>query len=67
MSSPCPAIPTTSVPKMSGTMIDLIIRRNTVDTGFSVMAKAGANVPMSTPTTIEIRIHDVSGIRRRFL
>jgi hypothetical protein len=48
-------------------MIDLIIRRNTVDTGFSVIANAGANVPMSTPVTIAIRIHDVKGIRRRLL
>jgi hypothetical protein len=48
-------------------MIDLIIRRNTVDTGLSVIANAGANVPMRTPTTIASRIQDVNGIRRRFL
>jgi hypothetical protein len=48
-------------------MIDLIIRRNTVEMGLSFTANAGANVPMSTPTTIEIRIHVVSGMRRRFL
>jgi hypothetical protein len=51
---------------MSGTMIDLIIRRNTVETGLSVIANSGANTPMSTPTTIEIMIHDVSVMRRRF-
>src|SRR3954466_11697003 len=31
MSSPWPAMPTTSVPKSSGTMSDLIIRRKIVD------------------------------------
>src|SRR6202008_1061081 len=64
MSSPCPAIPTTSVPKMSGAMIDLIIRRNTVDSGFSFTARSGANTPIRTPTIIEIRIHDVREMRR---
>jgi hypothetical protein len=48
-------------------MIDLIIRRNTLESGFNDTAKSGANVPIRTPTTIEIRIHDVRGIRRRVL
>src|SRR6266566_1517393 len=66
MSSPCPAIPTTRVPKISGTMMDLIIRRKTVDTGLSVVANSGAYTPISTPTTIEIMIHDVSVMRLKF-
>src|SRR3954471_13036008 len=65
MSSPCPAMPTTSVAKISGAMIDLIIRRNTLEIGLSVTANSGAHVPISTPTTIEIIIHDVSEMRRR--
>src|SRR3954468_17812580 len=65
MSSPCPAMPTTSVAKMSGAMIDLIIRRNTAERGLIAVANWGAYTPMSTPTTIEIIIHDVSEMRRR--
>ena len=41
MSSPWPAMPTTSVLNSSGTMSDLIIRRNTDDTAFSVVARPG--------------------------
>src|SRR6266540_2863339 len=65
MSSPWPAMPTTSVPKMIGTMIDLIIRRKTVDSGFSVTAKSGNAQPTSTPIAIAIRIHCVREKRRR--
>ena len=66
MSSPCPAIPTTSVPKMRGTMIDLIIRRNTVDSGLRLTANDGNAQPTITPTTIAIIIHEVSEMRLRF-
>ncbi|GAC1494645.1 MAG: hypothetical protein NVS1B5_19970 [Gemmatimonadaceae bacterium] len=48
-------------------MIDLIIRRKTVDTGFKVVAKLGARAPINTPTTSETMIHDVSETRRRLL
>ena len=41
-SSPWPAMPTTSVPKMIGTTTDLIIRRNMVESGLSVAANSGA-------------------------
>ena len=40
-SSPWPAMPTTSVPKMIGTTTDLIIRRKTVESGLSVDADVG--------------------------
>jgi hypothetical protein len=45
-------------------MLELIILRNIVESGASVTAKVGFTMPMTTPTTIEIRIHDVSGMRR---
>src|SRR5215218_2768915 len=78
MSSPCPAIPTTRVLKISGTISDLIIRRNTFDSTLrSVPAKcqpgpvplalSGKAQPISRPTTIEIRIHCVSEMRRTVL
>ena len=35
MSSPCPAMPTTSVEKISGTISDLIMRRKIVDSTLS--------------------------------
>src|SRR6266480_4796274 len=66
MSSPCPAIPTTSVPNMIGTMIDLIILRKTVDSGLRLSANVGNTQPMITPITIAIIIHDVSDTRLRF-
>src|SRR5215510_16240579 len=65
MSSPCPAMPTTSVPKMSGTMIDLIMRRNTVEIGRIDTAKPGARIPSATPVTMATTIHCVSVRRRR--
>src|SRR5437868_3457244 len=46
-------------------MIDLIIRRNTVESGLSLSASSGANTPMSTPTTMEMIIQLVSEMRRR--
>ena len=65
MSSPCPAMPTTSVPKMSGTMIDLIIRRNTVEIGLRETANLGKKIPTTTPTTMAAMIHCVRVRRRR--
>src|SRR5438270_462967 len=72
MSSPCPALPTTSVANSSGTINDLIIRRKIDDnTCRSVAAKpltpagfCGNKYPTSTPTTIETTIHCVSEMRR---
>src|SRR5678815_1908521 len=64
MSSPCPAIPTTSVEKSKGAISDLIMFRKIVDRGLRVTARPGASHPRSTPTTIEMMIHCVSEIRR---
>jgi hypothetical protein len=48
MSSPCPAMPTTSVLKISGTISSLIIRRNTVLSGLSdVATKVSGAAPAS--------------------
>src|SRR6266516_501027 len=66
MSSPCPAIPTTSVPNMIGTMIDLINLRKTVESGLRLSANAGNIQPIITPITIAIIIHDVSVTRLKF-
>src|SRR5947209_9404179 len=75
MSSPCPAIPTTSVEKISGTINSLIMRRKIVDSTLSDAASnAGAGcpgtafgnaTPMITPTTIEMKIQCVSESRRK--
>ena len=43
MSSPWPAMPTTSVAKSNGTISDLIIRRNTDDVAFMYMMKSGCS------------------------
>src|SRR6266513_1836173 len=72
MSSPWPAMPTTSVPNNSGTISDLIIRRKTFDkTLRSVAAQSwcaaralsGKSQPSRMPTTIETRIHCVNETR----
>ena len=60
MSSPWPAMPTTSVAKMSGAISDLIIRRKMVESGLSSCDASGNAHPTSVPRTIEIRIHCVS-------
>src|SRR5436189_400880 len=66
MSSPWPAMPTTSVPNNSGTIMDLIIRRNTFDNSWRSAADqppwiarsdVGNSTPRATPTTIETTIH----------
>ena len=64
MSSPWPAMPMTSVPKMIGTMIDLIIRRKMVESGLRLYARLGFSQPIRTPTTMEMRIHRVSDMPR---
>src|SRR5881628_1819697 len=48
---------------MRGAMIDLIIRRKTVESGLSLTANSGAYMPTSTPTTMEMRIHVVRDSR----
>ena len=78
MSSPCPAMPTTSVANSSGTISDLIIRRKIVDrtlqvgrleslTGRRAGRETGSRA--GCPTTIEITIHcvmrDRDGVRAR--
>ena len=71
MSSPWPAMPTTSDPKISGTTIDLIIRRKIVASGLTASATLTlvqtvlSRYPIRTPTTIEITIHQVSEMERR--
>src|SRR6266704_121022 len=65
MSSPCPAIPTTSVPKINGTMIDLMMRMNALEIGSSDRANAGKNTPSATPTNMATTIHCVRLRRRR--
>src|SRR5262245_15797321 len=65
MSSPWPAIPTTSVAKMSGAISDLIIRRKMVERGLSCCDASGNAHPTSVPTTIANRIHWVSERVRR--
>ena len=65
MSSPCPAIPTTSVPKINGTMIDLMIRMNAVEIGSSETANAGTMAPIATPANMAATIHCVRVRRRR--
>src|SRR5437763_14779178 len=46
-------------------MIDLIIRRMTVESGLSLTANTGAYTLIRTPTTIATRIQPVSEMRRR--
>src|SRR5581483_6887509 len=74
MSSPWPAIPTTSVANSSGTINDLIIRKNTDDRTFKSVAAqppcasradSGNAHPRAIPTTIEMMIHCESVMRRR--
>ncbi len=72
MSSPCPAMPTTSVENSSGTINDLIMRRNTVDRSWRSVASnplcaglSGKKCPASTPRIMEITIHCVCVMRRR--
>src|SRR3954466_7089968 len=67
MSSPCPAIPTTSVAKSNGAINDLIMFRKIVAIGLRLTAKPGASHPSSTPTTIEMMIQWVSETRRKEL
>src|SRR4051812_31396701 len=76
MSSPCPAIPTTSVENSSGAIIDLIIRRNTFDSTlrsvaaqprWSARAASGYMPPTMMPITIATMIHCEREIRRRKL
>src|SRR5258705_3867187 len=73
MSSPWPAMPTTSVANRSGTISDLIMRRKTVDRIWRSDAwnpvvpsgRSGNRYPTRTPTTIEMTIHCVCVIRRK--
>src|SRR6267143_669245 len=65
MSSPCPAMPTTRVPKINGTMIDLMTRMNAVEIGSSETANAGNITPIATPANMATTIHCVRVRRRR--
>ena len=52
-SSPWPAMPITRVPKMSGTTIDLIIRRKSVESGLRTGVRSRSGVTLSIqPTTM---------------
>ena len=65
MSSPWPAMPTTSVLNKSGTINDLIMRRKMLAKGLRFGAKSGASQPMRMPITIEIRIQAENPIPRK--
>src|SRR6185437_8488904 len=58
-------MPTTSVAKISGTISDLIMRREICDNGSSLTANAGKAIPMMIPTIAAMTIHCVSETRRR--
>src|SRR5689334_5532302 len=63
---PCPAIPTTSVAKMSGAMIDRMSRRKIVLNGLSDAAAPGASQPTTSPAAMPTKIHCVSVVRGNF-
>src|SRR5580704_14988206 len=63
ISLPCPAIPTTSAAKISGTTSDLIIRRNTVPSGSIAIPTDGSHAPMATPTINAMTIACVKPLR----
>src|SRR5829696_4103190 len=65
ISSPCPAIPMTRLPKMIGTTTDLIILRKTVESGLRLVPRSGFSHPIRAPMTMKTRIHLVSEIPRR--
>src|SRR5688572_24470555 len=64
MSSPCPAMPMTSVPKISGAMMDLIMRRKICESGRKDCAASGNIQPINVPIAMDIRIHLVSEMPR---
>src|SRR6478735_8518493 len=70
-SSPWPAIPTTRLPKTSGTTIDLIIRRNIVASGCATGVirvschRSWSSQPSVMPTIIAMTIQPERPIRRR--
>jgi len=61
--SPPPAMPTTSVAKISGAMMERINCRNTRLTGESCLAKPGATIPRATPAAIPMKIQAVREMR----
>src|ERR1051326_1317560 len=68
-SSPCPAIPTIKLPRMSSTTISLIIRRKMLDSGFSAAPTSAlshtswSSHPTTAPATVAMMIHWLSEIR----
>ena len=58
--SPVPAMPMTSVAKISGAMIDLIRFRKSIDSGRNAMPHVGQSQPTSTPTARPMKIFCVS-------
>ncbi len=64
-SSPWPAMPTTRVPKMIGTTMDLIIRRKIVESGLSSAANPGRSHPTRIPAPMPMKIQWVRVKRRR--
>ena len=60
-----PAMPTTSVPKRSGAMIVLIMRRKMRLSTRAFTPAAGQSWPISAPTAIATRIQVVSERRWR--
>src|SRR5689334_21072226 len=63
---PCPAIPTTSVEKMSGAMIERMSRRKIVLNGLSDAAAPGASQPTTSPAAMPTKIQCVSVVRGNF-
>ena len=63
---PVPAMPYTSVPKISGAMMDLIRRRKTLDSAaiHAALPTFGKTAPNATPNSMAMKIHAVSD--RRF-
>src|SRR5258708_6664843 len=54
--SPVPAMPMTSVAKISGAMIDLIRLRNRIDNGRIAIPHSGRSAPSSTPAMRPMKI-----------
>src|SRR5690606_38895217 len=59
-------MPTTSVPNRIGTTIILMARRKRFENGLSPAANSGVSQPRSIPRPMQMKIHPVRPILRRF-
>src|ERR1051326_6076399 len=64
---PWPAMPTTSVAKINGAMMDLMRRRKMELSGLRVTAAPGASHPTVSPIAIPMKIHCVREGRTSFM